>query len=372
VHRDVSPQNVLVGVDGVGRVLDFGIAKAEGRLQVTRNGEVKGKLAYMAPEQVTGAPVDRAADVFAAGVVLWELLAGRGLFRGSSQKEILAQLLTIDILPPSMVDPSSPTLLDDIVLSAVERDVPSRTSSAKAVADALGAFDVASHSEVGAWVEEIASATLAARAAIIAEMEQLEYQEPSRKLLETALTQSTLAGSPRQSQAAPTSSPVVDATTEGVTAAQTIVDSPRARVQPPPPPPFRRRLWVVGGVLIVGSAGLGLGLRSRSTGSPGEAKAFGPSATSAVSSPTVAVDTALLAVPPSASSAAPPIVSSTPRIRPLVAAPTVWSAKSAAAATQTLTATQPVPSKPLCKTTLVWSAELKAMVAVRPPECPPP
>ena len=85
VHRDVSPQNVLVGVDGVARVLDFGVAKAAGRAsQTTREGQLKGKLAYMAPEQVAAAQVDRRADVYAAGVVLWELLAGRRLMQASA------------------------------------------------------------------------------------------------------------------------------------------------------------------------------------------------------------------------------------------------------------------------------------------------
>ena len=83
VHRDVSPQNVLVGVDGVARVLDFGIAKAAGRIQTTRDGQLKGKLAYMSPEQLRG-EVTRTTDVYAAGVVLWEALTGRQLFVGEN------------------------------------------------------------------------------------------------------------------------------------------------------------------------------------------------------------------------------------------------------------------------------------------------
>src|ERR1019366_2190828 len=74
VHRDVSPQNCLVGTDGVARVLDFGVAKAAGRLQTTRDGQLKGKLSYMAPEQIHGATVTRRTDIYAASVVLWETL----------------------------------------------------------------------------------------------------------------------------------------------------------------------------------------------------------------------------------------------------------------------------------------------------------
>src|SRR5205085_807343 len=76
VHRDVSPQNIIVGVDGVARVVDFGVAKAAGRLQTTRDGQLKGKLSYMAPEQLSGGIADRRTDVYAASVVLWEALAG--------------------------------------------------------------------------------------------------------------------------------------------------------------------------------------------------------------------------------------------------------------------------------------------------------
>src|SRR5215472_1683440 len=86
VHRDVSPQNVLVGADGVPRLIDFGVARAEGRVQLTREGQLKGKLAYMAPEQLRGTgEVDRRTDVYAAGVVLWETLTRERLFGGDNQ-----------------------------------------------------------------------------------------------------------------------------------------------------------------------------------------------------------------------------------------------------------------------------------------------
>src|SRR5262249_47314001 len=86
VHRDVSPGNVLVGRDGLARVLDFGVAQALGRVQVTRDGALKGKLAYMGPERMRGAPASRQSDLFGVGVVLWELLAGRRLRVGDDAK----------------------------------------------------------------------------------------------------------------------------------------------------------------------------------------------------------------------------------------------------------------------------------------------
>src|SRR6185369_608614 len=84
VHRDVSPQNVLVGVDGSSRITDFGVAHAASRLQNTRADRLKGKIAYMSPEQAHAGDVDRRADVFAMGIILWEVLAARRLFKADS------------------------------------------------------------------------------------------------------------------------------------------------------------------------------------------------------------------------------------------------------------------------------------------------
>ena len=106
VHRDVSPQNILVGTDGVARVLDFGVAKAAGRVQTTRDGQIKGKLAYMAPEQLRGEHVDR-ADVYAAGVVLWEALTGRRLFEARRRRARHAGDRR-EIQPPSFSPGASP------------------------------------------------------------------------------------------------------------------------------------------------------------------------------------------------------------------------------------------------------------------------
>jgi serine/threonine-protein kinase len=89
VHRDISPQNILVARDGVARVLDFGVAKAAGRVQETEGGEIKGKLAYMSPEQLTRKPVDRRCDIFAMGIVLWEALTSKRLFGGEDAASTL-------------------------------------------------------------------------------------------------------------------------------------------------------------------------------------------------------------------------------------------------------------------------------------------
>ena len=119
VHRDVSPQNVMVGVDGVARVLDFGIAKAHLRLQTTRNGQIKGKLRYLAPEQLQSADIGPAADLYAASIILWEMLTGELLFDGVNEGAILAKVLQGVVIPPSRFSPEIPPELDAIVLRGV-------------------------------------------------------------------------------------------------------------------------------------------------------------------------------------------------------------------------------------------------------------
>ncbi|MFO0644930.1 MAG: serine/threonine-protein kinase [Polyangiales bacterium] len=142
VHRDVSPQNILVGVDGVTRITDFGIAKAEARLTVTREGQVKGKMSYMAPEQLSSTNVNRRADVYAAGVVLWEALTGRRLFRADTEAETLNLVLHGVVLAPSTVAPEIVPEVDAVLRKALERDPDKRFQSAAEFADALENLDV--------------------------------------------------------------------------------------------------------------------------------------------------------------------------------------------------------------------------------------
>lgn len=174
VHRDISPQNVLVGVDGVARVLDFGVAKAAMRAQTTRDGQMKGKLSYMAPEQLRAKAVDRRTDVFAAGVVLWEALTGRRLFDGADAGEILTKVLEAEVPQPGQLVPSVPPALDSIVLRALERDPARRFATAREFAIALEhAGAVALNREVGEWVEDIGGEVLARRAERVAEIESI-------------------------------------------------------------------------------------------------------------------------------------------------------------------------------------------------------
>ena len=137
VHRDVSPQNVMVSYDGHVKVLDFGVAKAEGRVQLTRNGSLKGKLAYMSPEQAWSRPVDRRADVFALGVVLWELLTGKRLFRRDDDVETLLAVREARVRLPRSAGATTTPSLDAVVMAALERDVAKRPESALAFSQML-------------------------------------------------------------------------------------------------------------------------------------------------------------------------------------------------------------------------------------------
>ncbi|MDB4994916.1 MAG: hypothetical protein JWM74_2348, partial [Myxococcaceae bacterium] len=139
VHRDVSPPNILVGVDGTTYLTDFGVAKAAGRLNSTGENSIKGKLAYMAPEQLSGDAVDRRTDVFASGVVLWELLAGQSLFaHGAGDREtVMLNVLEMPIPPPGTHRPGVPLSLDEVCMRALERDPARRYPTAAAFASAL-------------------------------------------------------------------------------------------------------------------------------------------------------------------------------------------------------------------------------------------
>ncbi|WP_394845427.1 protein kinase [Pendulispora brunnea] len=189
VHRDVSPQNVLVGCDGIARLLDFGVAKAAGRVQTSISGQLKGKLSYMPPELFRG-ETSRQTDVYAAAVTLWELLTGNRLFKGDNEAMVIDQILNRPVTPPSdlmvkgHMSAQTSAALDKVTLRGLERDPSRRYATAREMAVALErAIGVASSSEVGEWVEAVAQKDLRRRAVQLA---ALEKSKPSPEELEAA------------------------------------------------------------------------------------------------------------------------------------------------------------------------------------------
>ncbi len=169
VHRDVSPQNLIVGFDGICRVLDFGIAKALGRSTNTDAGTIKGKLGYMSPEQVLGKTVNASTDTYAMGIVLWELLAGRRLFVAVTQAE-LAQRVHDGLTPDEVTLPGVPGPVLEVLRKALARAPGDRFATAQDFADALEqAAPRARSKEVGEWVATAAPPEASAvRAALAA------------------------------------------------------------------------------------------------------------------------------------------------------------------------------------------------------------
>lgn len=166
VHRDLSPDNLLIDGDGRVTVLDFGIARARGRMQPTTEvGTVKGKLGYLAPEQLYG-DASVQSDVWAMGVVLWELLAGRRLFSGDSEPAALARALTSKIPPPSELRGGIGPELDATVLAALQRTERHRLTTARAFAEKLAPCGGASRETIAAWVRSVASERLQEAAAL--------------------------------------------------------------------------------------------------------------------------------------------------------------------------------------------------------------
>lgn len=168
VHRDVSPDNILVTYDGPASVIDFGVLRAHGRQAKTAAGVIKGKLSHMAPEQLQGGHIDRRADVWSLGVVLWEATLGRRLFRAKSQGETIEKVVHGPITPPSAVTANYPKDLEQIVMAALTRDIERRTPTAKVLAHQLDAYlyglgRPVGYAEVSTWMREVFSDRLLVR-----------------------------------------------------------------------------------------------------------------------------------------------------------------------------------------------------------------
>lgn len=172
VHRDVSPQNVIVGVDGIARVFDFGVAKAAVRIYETDDGTLRGKCAYMSPEQITNRPIDRRTDIWAAGVVLWEMVTRRRLFVCGQLADYIDAIAKAPIPPPSEYA-STPAAFDRVIAKALERDPARRYATAREFATALEEAVAPSNPRtIGDWVQSLAAEAITHRAELVKRIEQ--------------------------------------------------------------------------------------------------------------------------------------------------------------------------------------------------------
>jgi serine/threonine-protein kinase len=178
VHRDVSPPNVLLGSDGIPRTVDFGIAVALGRLQVTKEGELKGKLPYMAPEQIRGEVVDRRVDLWATACVLWELLAGRRLFAGE-EASLVFKILAHRFVSPFEGTQAGNGALDLVLERALAVDKTQRYETAAEMLTALElACPPASPHQVARWLEQILGHSLSQQRVLLSEIETSGDEAP--------------------------------------------------------------------------------------------------------------------------------------------------------------------------------------------------
>ena len=298
VHRDVSPQNILVDIDGVARVIDFGVAKAAGRLQNTREGTLKGKLQYMPPEQIEGEAVDRRSDIYAASVVLWEVLTGKRLFKSNQEVSVLHEIMTKvvngQIEPPSEHAPGLPKSLDQIVLRGLSAKPEDRFDTAREMAVEIEkALVVASTRVVGDWVESVAGDILKQKSERIAEIESISTMSvrPQFRSTGDAVTSvQTPAVRPPDPPLDPTFTGHSVVSSPSLVSSASLVSSPSfvgpnsqviavggpypAPMMPAAPPPASGRNVVIiaagvgGGIVVLGLIGMFLVLKGSATAGP--------------------------------------------------------------------------------------------------------
>jgi len=238
VHRDFSPQNILVGRNGVSKLADFGVAKAATRLGNTRTGLVKGKIRYMSPEQARSMEIDRRCDIWAAGIVAWELFTGARLYDNMNDTGMLLQL--VERPPPSIlsIKPKTPVVIADVVTRALTMDPAGRYATAADMAAALDAaarasVGVADPATVGTFVDEAYGRTLTKR------------RSRATEILRLRAEMGRLAGAAQQEHPSHTGSRAVAAPSSaqkgsGIRPREELLGGePVATPLPAPPPPIR-------------------------------------------------------------------------------------------------------------------------------------
>lgn len=288
VHRDISPQNILVDVSGRVRITDFGVARAIERVTQTQTGEVKGKLAYFAPEQARSKPLDRRADVFALGIVAWELLTGQRLF--SADGGVAEQVLRVLEMPIPRVDeirPEIPVALGDAIARALERNVYDRTETA------------------GQFAREIRAAVPSIGSEAIGTLVRERGGESLRRLEEGIRAQSSSAsGRDRASLVTPARVTSEDVLTPSGVQVQSAASRASAATPAPTPTGSRGVVAVMIGLALVIAIGVGAFVTHQLESS---AAPIATPLPPVMSTPTIAV-----APPPTIAIAPPPSVSPEP------------------------------------------------------------
>ncbi len=302
VHRDVSPQNVLVGVDGIARITDFGVARAASRLTNTRVGQLKGKIAYMAPEQAAGEEsIDRRADVFAAGIVVWEELAAKRLFKAENEAATLSRVMTEPVPPLLTIVPGLSPALSNVVARALERSPDQRYATCAQFADALeaaatGKERIATPRELAAYVTEVLGEEVSAQREAVRAW--IARSEPSQVALTPGAAASTSVSAAAMSLSG-------------------LDPSQAATLTQSSPPKGRSPAWLFLLVLLLLVAvGGGSFLFARETGPHRQAAAPPPTP----APPTVPTVQATVDVPPEPAASAPSSlpIEATPPVKPVL------------------------------------------------------
>jgi serine/threonine-protein kinase len=357
VHRDVSPQNVLVGVDGTARVLDFGIAKAAGRVHATREGEIKGKLLYMPPEQMAAEPLSRATDIYAAGIVLFESLTNVRMFAGEQEAAAIKRIIQNDLRMPSTIAPELAPF-DAIVARAAAGEAKDRFPTAFDMARTLEqVMTPATPAEVGEWVQRLGAGVLDERAKMVAHVERSSTRskpppavtgsDPRMLAAQLAAHMSApFANGTAPSSGSMPSAPVasgtfssgIQARPAGVAVGHDGSQPTMTMVQPAP-----RRSWAmlfVGALLALLLVAIGViaflvlrpqGPAAAATAAPSASAAPEVTATAEPSASAAVVTTPVVttpvvasaSAPPSATAVAHPIATATPAVKPAVVKPKV-------------------------------------------------
>ena len=322
VHRDISPHNVMVSSDGVARITDFGVAKAEVRLSTTREGQFKGKLAYMAPEHASNGDADQRSDLFSMAIILWESLAGRRLFRAENHAATLNKICLEPVPLLSSVD-AGLAPFDALLMKALARDPNDRFQSAEEFAEAIEEAastlgGIAKAREVAGLVREYAAEKLSRDA----------------ELIRSAIAQLTASGgaseAPPAMDHAPAvvevplqDSPLLVAAPQNAARPSSGMDYAELDLSELEQPKNRRLLWIAGVVLLAAAAGAGAALWSRRapTALTMPTPTLQPSVPAETAPPSPAVPAPSAAGEPTAQTHTEPVVLPTPDREPREVAP---------------------------------------------------